>query len=113
MSGEEAEEQWRIHGNEILDHDADYQAAIALQRKVGSRVGWAYVVLVGSLLIFMTGFYLWRFRFFWAIVLYIIMWTLAAIAARAIMKYSVKNDHLGELISKAKEKYINSLMLEK
>lgn len=112
MSREEAEKQWHIHGNEILDHDADYQAALAVQRKVGRRVAVAYTALVGSLLVFMAGFYLWRFRFFWAIVLYIIMWTLAAIAARVIMKYSVKNDHLGELINKAKEKYINSRINE-
>lgn len=112
MTREEAEQQWRKHGNEILEHDADYQAALKVQRCVGKRVGWAYVVLVGSLLIFMTGFYLWRFRFFWAIMFYIVMWSLAAIAARVIMKYSVKNDHLGELISKAKSRYIEKSIAE-
>lgn len=110
MSPEEAEEQWHIHGNEILANDAEYQAAQAEQRNVGRKVGWAYVVLVGSLLVFMTGFYLWRFRFFWAIVFYIVMWTLAALAARVIAKYSVKDDHLGELISKAKQRYIAEIM---
>lgn len=109
MSREEAEEQWRIHGNEILASDADYQDALAVQRKVGRKVAWAYIILVGSLLVFMTGFYLWRFRFFWAIVFYIVMWTLAALSARVIAKYSVKNDHLGELISQAKQRYINKM----
>lgn len=110
MSKEEAERQWQIHGNEILAEDADYQAALAEQRKVGRRVGWAYIVLVGSLLVFMTGFYLWRFRFFWAIIFYIVMWTLAALSARVITKYSVKNDHLGELISQAKQRYLRKMM---
>lgn len=112
MTREEAESEWRIHGNEVLKNDADYQAAVEQQRRVGKRVGWAYVVLVGSLLGFMTGFYLWRFRFFWAIITYIILWTFAAFAARVITKYSVKNDHLGELISRARQRYINQLILK-
>lgn len=106
MTREEAEEKWRENANDILLHDAEYQAAVKEQHHVGRRVGWAYVVLVFSLLAFMSGFYLWRLRFFWAIVFYIIMWCIAALAARVIFKHSVKNDHLGELIHKAHQKFI-------
>lgn len=112
MTREEAERQWRIHGNEVLEHDEDYQKAVNVQRRVGNRVGIAYIVLVGSLLAFMCGFYLWRFRFFWAIVTYVVLWTIAALAARVITKHSVKNDHLGELISKARKHYIDSLTMQ-
>lgn len=110
MTRGEALGQWRIHGNEVLARDAEYQAALKVQRRVGRRVGWAYVVLVGSLLAFMCGFYLWRFRFFWAIATYVVLWAVAFVAARVIMKYSVKNDHLGELVSKARERYVAEMI---
>lgn len=45
-----------------------------------------------------------------SLVFYIVMWTLAALAARVIAKCSVKDDHLGELISKAKQRYIAEIM---
>ncbi len=109
MTREEAEKEWGRHAGEVLSHDADYQAALEKQRHVGRRVGWAYVVLVASLLAFMSGFYLWRFRFFWAIITYFFLWALAIVAARVIIKYSLKKDHLGELISKARLRYIEQL----
>lgn len=109
MTHDEAERQWRIHGNEVLANDPEYQQALAVQRRVGRRVAWAYVVLVGSLLAFMCGFYLWRFRHLWADVTYIVLWALAIVAARVIMKYSVKNDHLGELVAQARQRYIDQL----
>lgn len=62
LSVEEAERQWRIHGNEVLDSDDEYQKAEREQRHVGKIVAWAYAILVGGLLAFMIGFYLWRFR---------------------------------------------------
>lgn len=105
-SNAKAEAEWRKHANEILLHDEEYQAALKEQHRVGQHVGWAYVVLVFSLLAFMSGFYLWRLRFFWAIVFYIIMWCIAALSTRVIVKHSVKNDHLGELIHKAHDKFI-------
>lgn len=106
VTKEEAEKLWRENANDILLHDEDYQAAVREQHRVGRHVGWAYVVLVFSLLAFMSGFYLWRLRFFWAIVFYIIMWAIAALAARVIIKHSVKNDHLGEMIHAAHKKFI-------
>lgn len=107
MTRDEAEAEWRRHANEILLHDEAYQSALREQRRVGRRVGWAYVVLVFSLLAFMSGFYLWRLRFFWAIVFYIIMWGVAALAARVIVRHSVRNDHLGELIHKAHRQFVS------
>lgn len=106
MTRDEAEAEWRRHATDILRGDAEYQAAVSEQRRVGHRVGLAYVVLVLSLLAFMSGFYLWRLRFFWAIVFYIIMWVVAALAARVIVRHSVRNDHLGELIHKAHSRFV-------
>lgn len=113
MTKEEAEQQWRIHGNEVLDNDEDFIAAERVQRHVGRIVGWSYAILVTCLLAFMMGFYLWRFRFFWAIVLYVILLTICAIAGRTISVHAVKNDHLGELVRAAHDRYIQDLTKEK
>ncbi len=109
MTHEEAEKEWRKHAGCVLAHDADYQAALEEQRHVGRCVGRAYVVLVASLLAFMSGFYLWRFRFFCAIMAYVFLWALAVVAARVIIRYSLRKDHLGELIGKARSRYIEQL----
>lgn len=112
MTKEEAERQWRIHGNEILDADEQYLAAEREQHHVGVIVGWAYVILVAGLLAFMIGFYLWRFRFFWAIVIYVVLLTICAFAGRTISVHAVKNDHLGELVRAAHDRYIAELTKE-
>lgn len=109
MTLEEAESEWRIHGNEVLDHDENFLAAAREQKHVGKVVGWSYVILVAGLLAFMMGFYLWRFRFFWAIVIYVVLLTICALAARTISIHAVKNDHLGELVRAAHERYIYNL----
>lgn len=106
LSVEEAERQWRIHGNEVLDSDDEYQKAEREQRHVGKIVAWAYAILVGGLLAFMIGFYLWRFRFFWAIVIYVVLLSICAIAGRTISVHAVRNDHLGELVKAAHDRYI-------
>lgn len=108
MTRADAEEVWRVHANDILERDEEYQAALEYQHKVGRHVGWAYVVLVSSLLAFMSGFYLWRLRFFWAIVFYVVMWGVAGLAARVIIKHSMRNDHLGELIHEAHKRFVDS-----
>lgn len=110
MTEEEAESQWRIHGNEVLDNDQDFIAAVNEQKHVGKIVGWSYAILVTGLLAFMMGFYLWRFRFFWAIVIYVLLLTICAIAGRTISVHAVKNDHLGELVRAAHDRYIRSLV---
>lgn len=109
MTREEAEKEWRKKANEILLHDKEYQEALKEQHRVGKHVGWAYVVLVSSLLAFMSGFYLWRLRFLLAIIFYIVMWCIAGFAANIIFKHSVKDDHLGELIHKAHKAFIENL----
>ena len=111
MNREEVERLWREHANDILAHDEAYQAALREQQRVGRRVGIAYIVLVASLLAFMSGFYLWRLRFFCAIVFYVVMWVIAALAARVIVHHSVKNDHLGELIHEAHQRFIKEQSL--
>lgn len=112
VTAEEAERLWRIHGNEVLDKDDEYLAAEAVQRHVGHVVAWAYAILVASLLAFMVGFYLWRFRFFWAIIIYIVLFTIAGIAARTISVHAVRNDHLGELVKAAHDRYVAQLQQE-
>lgn len=109
LTTEEAEQQWRIHGNEVLESDEDFVAAEKVQRHVGRIVGWSYVILVSALLAFMAGFYLWRFRFFWAIMIYVVLLTVAAFAAHTISVHAVRNDHLGELVKAAHDKYITRL----
>jgi hypothetical protein len=109
----DAERLWREHANDILAHDEAYQAALREQQRVGRHVGIAYIVLVLSLLAFMSGFYLWRLRFFWAIVFYVVMWVIAALAARVIVRHSMKNDHLGELIHEAHKRFINESTSER
>ena len=111
MNREEVERLWREHANDILAHDEAYQAALREQQRVGRRVGIAYIVLVASLFAFMSGFYLWRLRFFWAIVFYVVMWVIVALAARVIVHHSVKNDHLGELIHEAHQRFIKEQSL--
>lgn len=109
MTVSEAEKQWRIHGNEVLDRDDDFLAAVKEQKRVGRIVGWSYAILVAGLLGFMIGFYLWRFRFFWAIVIYVVLLTICALAARTISVHAVRNDHLGELVKAAHDRYIKGL----
>ena len=109
LSVDEAERQWRIHSNEVLDADEEFQAAVRVQRHVGKVVGWAYVILVAGLLAFMMGFYLWRFRFFWAICIYVVLLSICALAGRTISVHAVRNDHLGELVKAAHDKYIEQL----
>lgn len=109
LSREEAERLWRIHGNEILASDPEYLAADREQHRVGKIVGWAYAILITGLLLFMIGFYLWRFRFFWAIVIYVVLLTICAFAGRTISVHAVRNDHLGELVRDAHDRYISSL----
>lgn len=109
LSAEEAEKQWRIHGNEVLDSDEEFLAAEREQRHVGKVVGWAYAILVAGLLAFMIGFYLWRFRFFWAIVIYVALLTICALAGRTISVHAVRNDHLGELVKAAHDRYVKAL----
>ena len=106
LTRSEAEAHWRIHANEILASDADYLAAERIQKHVGKVVGWSYVVLVASLLAFMMGFYLWRFRFFWAICIYVVLLCLAALAARTISVHAMRNDHLGDLVKAAHDRFI-------
>ncbi len=110
MTADEAERLWRIHGNEVLEADKEYLAAEEEQRHVGRIVGWSYVILVAALLAFMTGFYLWRFRFFWAVIIYIVLLSIAAIAARTISVHAVRNDHLGELVKVAHDRYVAGLL---
>ena len=93
LSVDEAERQWRIHGNEVLDADEEFQAAVR----------------VAGLLAFMMGFYLWRFRFFWAICIYVVLLSICALAGRTISVHAVRNDHLGELVKAAHDKYIEQL----
>lgn len=106
LTRDEAERLWRIHGNEVLDSDEEYQKAEQEQRRVGRVVAWAYVILVGGLLSFMTGFYLWRFRFFWAIIIYVVLLSVCALAGRTISLHAVRNDHLGELVKAAHDRFI-------
>lgn len=106
MTSQEAEAQWRIHGNEALRQDPEYQRALEEQRRVGRRVGQAYVRLVLGLLAFMAGFYLWRFRFFWAIAGYVALLTMCAFSARVIIRCSVMDDHLGDIVSKVHRRYV-------
>lgn len=110
MTTEEAERQWQIHANEILSADREYQSAEGHQRLVGRRVALAYVALVGGLLAFCVGFYYWMFRFFWAIVAYVVFLSIAGVGLRYILKASVKNDRLGQLVRKAHDNYVESLM---
>lgn len=110
LSADEAERMWRIHGNEVLAKDKDFLAADRYQQHVGKVVGWSYAVLVAGLLGFMVGFYLWRFRFFWAIVIYVVLLSVCAFATRIIAKHSVKNDHYGELVKAAHDRYVARLM---
>lgn len=110
MTRQEAEQQWCLHGNEILAHDADYQEAERQSRRVGVRVARAYVALVGSLLAFCVGFYYWLFRFLFAICLYVVFLTIAGLALRVILRYSVKDDHLSELVRRAHDRYVAQLL---
>lgn len=110
MTRQEAEQQWCLHGNEVLVHDADYQEAERHAHHVGVRVAWAYAALVGSLLAFCVGFYYWLFRFFFAICLYVVFLTIAGLALRVILRYSVKDDHLSELVRRAHDRYVTQLL---
>lgn len=107
LTRSEAEAHWCIHANEILASDTDYLAAERIQKHVGKVVGWSYVVLVTSLLAFMMGFYLWRFRFFWAICVYVVLLCLAALAARTISVHAMRNDHLGDRVKAAHDRFID------
>ncbi len=110
MTRQEAEQQWRLHGNEVLAHDADYQEAERQERRIGIRVAWAYAALVGGLLAFCIGFYYWLFRFFFAICLYVVFLTIAGLGLRVIMRCSVRNDHLSELVRRAHDRYVARLL---
>lgn len=109
MSRDAAERLWRIHGNEVLAADEEYLAAERRQDHVGRVVAWAYAILVAGLLAFMVGFYLWRFRFFWAIVIYVVLLSMCGVAARTIVVNAVRNDHLGELVKAAHDRYIRQM----
>ena len=110
---DEAERQWFLHANEVLAANEEYVAAEREQRHVGRVVALAYVVLVAGLLAFMVGFYLWRFRFFWAIVIYVVLISICAVAAHTISVHAVRNDHLGELVRKAHDEYVANLRQKK
>lgn len=113
LTGEEAERLWKIHANDVLEADENYRRAESEQRWVGRIVAWSYTILVAGLLAFMIGFYLWRFRFFWAIVIYVVLLTACAMAARTIYVHAVTNDHLGELVNAAHDRYVARLTGER
>lgn len=110
MTRQEAEQQWHLHGNVVLAHDTDYQEAERQERRIGIHVAWAYAALVGGLLAFCIGFYYWFFRFFFAICLYVVFLTIAGLGLRTIMRYSVRNDHLSELVRRAHDRYVAQLL---
>lgn len=109
LTEEEAERLWKIHANDVLEADENYRRAESKQHRVGRIVAWSYTILVAGLLAFMIGFYLWRFRFFWAIVIYVVLLTACALAARTIYVHAVTNDHLGELVNAAHDRYVARL----
>lgn len=113
LTEEEAERLWKIHANDVLEADENYRRAESEQRRVGRIVAWSYTILVAGLLAFMIGFYLWRFRFFWAIVIYVVLFTACAMAARTIYVHAVANDHLGELVNAAHDRYVARLTGER
>lgn len=101
---------WAVHCNEVLRDDAEYQKAVARDRRVGRTVAWAYAALIGGLLAFCTGFYYWRFRFLWAFIVYLIVLAIAAFGLKTILYYSHKNDHLSQIVIDARERYINGIV---
>lgn len=113
LTEEEAERLWKIHANDVLEADENYRRAESKQHRVGRIVAWSYTILVAGLLAFMIGFYLWRFRFFWAIVIYVVLLTACAMAARTIYVHAVANDHLGELVNAAHDRYVARLTGER